>query len=194
MAWGEGGRQGIRDYDLTGLKVGQWTVLQLVGESKHYHPLWLCRCSCGLTAARSAYNLIKGRGLSCRTCQTRAASTKHGHTAKAVKTREYTSWATMLSRVRRAERGVRDKHHRHYKGITIHPTWDPRQGGSFEQFFKDMGWRPPGHSLDRIDPAGNYEPGNCKWSTQTEQNLNRRPYLFTTRDGSTRLWRGKPAN
>ena len=49
----------------------------------------------------------------------------------------------------------------------------------------DMGLRPDGCTLDRIDPSGNYEPSNCKWSTPTEQQRNRRNNVLITHSGKT---------
>jgi hypothetical protein len=71
----------------------------------------------------------------------------------------------------------RRKNFAHYggRGITVCDRWQ-----SFENFLADMGERPPGTSLDRINGDGNYEPGNCRWSTRVEQMSNvRRNHLLT---------------
>lgn len=57
-------------------------------------------------------------------------------------------------------------------GVTIAERW--RGPGGFERFRQDLGERPEGHTLDRIEPAGNYEPGNCRWATPLQQRHNRR--------------------
>ena len=59
------------------------------------------------------------------------------------------------------------------RGITICDRWLDRQG--FDNFLADMGERPEGKTLDRRNNVGDYEPGNCRWATSSEQNSNRRP-------------------
>jgi hypothetical protein len=84
----------------------------------------------------------------------------------------YTSWAEMLRRCRNPHN---DADRLLYACVSVHPSWDPRQGGSFEQFLSDVGERPAGTSLDRYpDCHGNYEPGNVRWGTPSEQANNKR--------------------
>ena len=67
---------------------------------------------------------------------------------------------------RRCNQG--DQHHRAYRDVEF-------RFGSFEEFFDELGQRPDGCSLDRIDPLGHYEAGNVRWATVHEQAANRMP-------------------
>ncbi len=98
------------------------------------------------------------------------ANRTHGHAV--AETRTYRTWQHMLGRC---------KTHPAYvaRGIVVCDRWQ-----SFEAFLADMGERPPGRSLDRVDNAGNYEPGNCRWATPREQQANMRTNVFLEYDGA----------
>ena len=85
----------------------------------------------------------------------------------------YRSWLSMRSRCRNPN----NESFQYYggRGIAIAPRWD-----SFEAFLADMGERPEGASLDRIDVNGNYEPGNCRWATMATQARNTRQSKLNT--------------
>lgn len=98
-----------------------------------------------------------------------AKALTHGHTMGNVETPEYQSWGSMKARCDNPNR--LDYPLYGGRGITVCERWSR----SFVAFLEDMGARPLGHTLDRIDPNGNYEPSNCRWATPQQQTKNRRP-------------------
>ncbi len=138
-----------------------------------------CFCVCGKPVNRvKVYALFAGGTASCGCLireKTAARSITHGMSYSV----EYSCWRSMMARCS----NPRIAHFKNYggRGITVCERWH-----KFENFLEDMGLRPSlGHSIDRIDPNGNYESANCRWATDTEQQRNRRDTRKITFNGET---------
>lgn len=163
-----------RNYiDIAGKTFGRWAVLAPSG-SKDDGKTWQCVCACGHRRVVRGKDLRSGRSTSCG-CASRERSTKHGRKNSP----EYSSWQAMIARCTRPSHGA---YHRYGgRGIKICDRWRH----SFEDFFADMGPRPEGLTLDRIDTNGHYEPGNCRWATRAEQSRNQRTNVLLSAFGKT---------
>jgi hypothetical protein len=152
-----------------GNSYGRLAVLEFAG-TQSGKATFLCKCECGTEKVVAGGNLRSGGTQSCG-CRQKTSRLQHGHTAHSVTTRTYQSWESMKARCSNPNR----KEYIHYggRGITVCERWR----NSFENFLADMGERPEGKELDRYpNNDGDYEPGNCKWSTRKEQQNNRREY------------------
>ena len=146
---------------------GGLEVIKMLGsiQKDKSRRLYLCKCVCG-TFCTKTRRIAQQNNPSCGClgfASMKSSNTKHGFKG----TSTYSSWRSAKYRCTNSS----SRNYQRYggKGIIMCEEWK----NSFEQFLKHMGTRPSGTTLDRINPFGNYEPGNCRWATPIEQSRNR---------------------
>lgn len=161
----------FRYNDLGGRRFGKLVAIEISGLDKWKQIHWSCSCDCGKKCSPLRRELIRGEVTSCGCSRGMVSRFKptHGCSRKinGKPTPEYSSWLSMRSRCRN---GSKKAHLYANRGIIVCDSWEK----SFDAFVNDMGSRPIGHTLDRVNVNGNYEPSNCRWATVKEQASNRR--------------------
>ena len=150
-----------------------------------------CRCDCGV---EKWVRIVAGKphnSIGCRACFAKRKKT-HGHCPGGKGSPTYKSWMAMRERSRRPNNPCYQRYRE--LGLNVCDRWQ----NSFEAFFADMGERPAGKSLDRIDNNSGYDCGkcddcrsrgvtkcNCRWADAYVQQSNRSDSVFVTVDGQT---------
>jgi hypothetical protein len=157
--------------DRLGLRYGRLVVLERAARIEgRSEARWLCQCDCGKTTVVRGRLLGNGTTQSCGCLMVErviAANTTHGMSPRG-RTPTYQSWKAFKNRVTNSNHA--DWPNYGGRGIDADPRWL----ASFAAFFADMGTRPQGRTLDRIDNERGYWPDNCRWATASEQRRNRR--------------------
>lgn len=173
--------------DMTGCRFGRLVVEQMSHQGKRYEIHWIALCDCGKRTIVTTHRLRSGNTRSCgclfrsvvaarnRTRVTKYAVT-HGHARTGQLTPTYKAWMAM--RMRCTQSAHKEYHRYGGRGITVCERW-----AIFANFLEDMGERPQGREIDRINNDGNYEPANCRWATHKEQMRNMSRNRILTLDG-----------
>jgi hypothetical protein len=170
--------------DLVGRAFSHLTVIKRSEVQHSSHVRWVCLCSCGNCVIVQGNHLREGRAKSCG-CWRSERLLKHGHARIGKATPTYRSWYSMISRCSNSHNNQWSNYGK--RGITVCKRW-----GVFQNFLDDMGKKPTKLTLERVDNEKGYQPGNCRWATQEEQQHNTRRNHNITIGGETRClaeWR-----
>jgi hypothetical protein len=154
--------------DLAGQRFGRLLAVEPAYSKPNGGVFWRCRCDCGNETVVRGAKLNNGHTQSCG-CIRREMMTTHGHTGNGKNRKPsptYSSWANLIARCTYVSATA----YEHYKkrDITLCDRWR-----TFENFLADMGERPEGTTLDRVENDKGYFPGNCRWATKQTQANNR---------------------
>lgn len=162
---------------IAGHRFGRLVALEPTENRNRGNIVWKCQCDCGNIFFTTCCSLTSNRTLSCGCLRREKASknAKNGNnrrTHNQSKSLIYDVWGSMKRRCF----SINSKAYKNYggRGITVCEEWKNNFQSFYDYVSKLPHYGEKGYSLDRINNDGNYEPGNVRWATRSEQNLNRR--------------------
>ena len=163
---------------MIGFKSGFLIVVEETNERLRRNKLWKCICVCGTEVLVTTHSLKNYEKKSCG-CKTKAeTSGTHGMTG----TPTHNTWRTMVERCTKSYHKSYDR----YNSVEIDTKWM-----NFEGFYEDMGERPEGMTLDRIDNNKGYNKENCRWATDSQQQQNKEPNYINKNKGLAGVFESK---
>lgn len=167
------GKAGIKD--ISGKKFNKLTAIESTGQISNGGYIWRCICDCGNSKELPIGALVSGSVQSCGCAK---------GTHKMTNTATYRSWRKMLDRTRNEE------YAEWHGDVKVDSRWDNWEGGSFENFLEDMGERPEGTTLNRINGAKVYSKDTCEWATLSVQSFDQKRSKVNT-SGRTGVYQVK---
>lgn len=149
-----------------GQKFGRLTVLEYSHTDNNRNSHWKCKCDCGNIVIVDSHSFKRGHTKSCG-CLKKETDGKSATTHGKCKTKEYKIWQAIIQRCTNFNN--EEYHNYGGRGIIICKEWL-----NFKNFYKDMGEKPQGMSIDRKNNDKGYSKENCRWATYKEQGNNTR--------------------